>query len=64
MTKDLKLEIWICFSSPITKHWAPLHQTPRNFPIPLPKWTIFAMLKVLDERLQIFFEFQKQMKNV
>jgi hypothetical protein len=32
MTKDLKLEIWICFSSPITKDWAPLHQTPPNFP--------------------------------
>ncbi len=32
MIKDFKLEILICFNSPITKHWTPLHQTSYIFP--------------------------------
>jgi hypothetical protein len=33
--KDLKLEILICFNSPINKHLTPVHQTPHIFPIPV-----------------------------
>jgi len=32
MVKDFKLKILICFNSPITEHWTPLHRTPPYFP--------------------------------
>jgi hypothetical protein len=56
-TKDFKLEILICFNSPITVHWIPLHQTSHNFHIPLLNWETFMALEVLGGKLQMFFEF-------
>jgi len=38
MIKKFKLEI--CFNSPVTKHWTPLHQTSYIFPI---VWTLCLM---------------------
>jgi len=75
MIKGFKLEILICFSSPIIEHWMPLHQTPHIFTIPLLNWEIFIFaiplsnwanflaLKALGE-LQMFFELQNKRNNV
>jgi hypothetical protein len=60
MIKDLKLEISICFKSPIIEHWTPLHQTPHILLIPLSNWEIFAPLEALGERLKLFFQLQNQ----
>jgi hypothetical protein len=45
MIKDFKLEILICFNSPITKHWTPLHQTPQIFPHSFTKLSKFSSLR-------------------
>jgi len=56
-SKYFKLEILICFNSPITEHWTPLQQTPHIFfPIPLWNWEIFATLEALGGGLQMFFK--------
>ncbi len=53
--QNLKLKILICFKSPITKHWGPLHQTPHMLLIPLLIWIFFTTLEVLDGKLKMFF---------
>jgi hypothetical protein len=53
--KDLKLEILICFNSPINKQLTPLHQHPMFFPIPLTNWAIFVVLEMVSGGLQMFF---------
>jgi hypothetical protein len=45
--KDLKLKVLICFKSPITKHWTPLHQTSHILSILLSNWEIFVVLEAL-----------------
>ncbi len=47
MIKNFKLKILICFNSPITKHWTPLHQTPHLFPLPLLNLPIFVAMEAL-----------------
>ncbi len=63
-TEDFKLKILIFFYLWIIKCLTPLHQTSHIFLIPLPNWAIFMVLEVLDGRLQMFFELQKQRNNV
>jgi hypothetical protein len=59
-----ELEILICFNSTITKHWTPLHQTPRIFLISLSTWKFLAALEALGGGVQMFFEIQNQRNNV
>ncbi len=59
MMKIFKLDILICLNSPITKHWAALHQTPHNFSILLLNQAIFVTLEVLGGGLQMFSELQR-----
>jgi hypothetical protein len=60
MIKDLKVEILICFKSPITKHWTLLHQTPHIFPILSPNWKIFIVLKMVGDNYYYYLSFQNQ----
>jgi hypothetical protein len=57
--KFFKLVILICLNSPITKHWAPLHQTPHDFSIPLLNQAIFVTLEALGGGLQMFSELHR-----
>jgi hypothetical protein len=45
MMKYFKLEILMCFKSPITKHWTLLHQTSHIFHVSWPNWACFVMLE-------------------
>jgi hypothetical protein len=54
--ENLKLEIIICFKSPITKHWGLLHKTPHILLIPLLIWNFFMTLEMLGGRLKMFFQ--------
>jgi hypothetical protein len=53
--ENLKLEILICFKSPITKHWALLHQTPQYLAHSFIELKFFMTLEMLDGRLKMFF---------
>jgi len=63
MIKDFKLKILICFNSPITKHWTPLHQTSYIFSFLSGIKQFFVALKALGRGLQMFFQLQKQRNN-
>ncbi len=51
---------FLYWSDQFFRHW----QTPHVIPIPLLKWPIFAMLKVLGGGLQTFFELHKKKNNM
>ncbi len=54
MIKYFKLEIFMCFNSPITKHWTLLHQTSHIFPVSWPNWARFVMLEREVENYNFF----------
>jgi hypothetical protein len=63
MIKDFKLKIIICFDSFITLN-PPYTKHTISSLIPSLNWAVFAMLGLLSEGLQIFFQLHKKRNNV
>ncbi len=59
LIEDFMFKTLIYFSSPIIKHWTPLHQKNYIFFIPLPNFTNFATLETLGGSLQTLLMFHK-----
>jgi hypothetical protein len=51
---NFKLEILMCFNSPIIKHWTPLHQTSHIFPVSWPNGACFVMFECKVESYKFF----------
>ncbi len=65
INRDFRLQILMCYNSPIIEQWTPLAPNiPYFLLILLLNWTIFATFIALSEGLQMFFGPQKKHRNV